>query len=444
MRPRYLILPIVLAVVAAASWLALTGRIDQVSRVFGLPALAPTPHEAYARSLRRAGLADTPLARQWFTAAERALAEPTDITLPRREAVWLPASQPRAIGLRSTLRRGQRLVIEAELEAAAPVRIFLDLFEETGDGLDHVASAAADDASLAIEVTRDGRYLLRAQPELLEDARVTLAWRTEPTLRVPVEGAGRPDIQSLFLAPRDGGQRDHHGVDIFARRGTPVVAAADGIVTSVGTNTLGGKVVWVVRPLRGERHYYAHLDEQLVAAGTRVVTGDVVGTVGNTGNARGGPPHLHFGIYGAPGPVDPLPYLEPAAAPPLGTAGMGQLGELARLRRSQRTPAGSTPARTLPSGTLVRIVGGSARMVRVELPDRAESYVTPDSLTPTTQRLRSVRVADPVAVTSRPENGVIIDVIAGPATLDVMGTFGRAIYVRRADGLSGWINPSPR
>jgi hypothetical protein len=264
-------------------------------------------------------------------------------------------------------------------------------------------------------------------------------------LRVPVEGAGRPDIQSFFLAPRDGGQRDHHGVDIFARRGTPVVAAAGGIVTSVGSNTLGGNVVWVVRPLRGERHYYAHLDEQLVAAGTRVATGDVVGTVGNTGNARGGPPHLHFGIYGTPGPIDPLPYLEPAAAPPAGTAATGQLGEHARLRRYQRIPAGgSLRARTLPPGTLVRIVGASARMVRVELPDGAESYVTPDSLAPATRPLRSVRVAAAVAVTSRPENGVVIDVVADPATLDVMGTFARALYVRGADGLRGWINPGPR
>jgi murein DD-endopeptidase MepM/ murein hydrolase activator NlpD len=310
-RPRHLILPIVLAVIAAAAWLAVTGRIDQVSRMLGLPALTQTPHEAYARSLRRAGLAETPLARQWFTAAERALTAPTDVTMPRREAVWLPAAQPRAIGLRSALRRGQRLVIEAEIDAAAPVRIFLDLFEETGDGLDHVAHAAADQRSLAIEVPRDGRYVLRAQPELLEDARVTLAWRTEPTLRVPVEGAGRPDIQSFFLAPRDGGQRDHHGVDIFARRGTPVVAAAGGIVTSVGSNTLGGNVVWVVRPLRGERHYYAHLDDwtEGLAVGDVVWPGDPLGVVGDTGNARGTPPHLHYGIYGPDGALDPLPLL---------------------------------------------------------------------------------------------------------------------------------------
>jgi murein DD-endopeptidase MepM/ murein hydrolase activator NlpD len=98
-------------------------------------------------------------------------------------------------------------------------------------------------------------------------------------------------------------------VDIFARRGTPVLAAGSGIVTRVGTNGLGGKVVWIARPTRGEAHYYAHLDRQLVTVGTRVQEGDVIGFVGNTGNARFTPPHLHFGIYTSGGAVDPLPYI---------------------------------------------------------------------------------------------------------------------------------------
>jgi murein DD-endopeptidase MepM/ murein hydrolase activator NlpD len=98
-------------------------------------------------------------------------------------------------------------------------------------------------------------------------------------------------------------------VDIFAPRGTPVLAAAGGVVTSVGTNGLGGNVVWIARPMRGERHYYAHLDRQAVSAGTFVNEGDVIGYVGNTGNARGTAPHLHFGIYASGGAVDPLPYI---------------------------------------------------------------------------------------------------------------------------------------
>jgi murein DD-endopeptidase MepM/ murein hydrolase activator NlpD len=96
---------------------------------------------------------------------------------------------------------------------------------------------------------------------------------------------------------------------LITPRAAAVLAAADGIVTSVGTNGLGGNVVWEVRPLHGESLYYAHLETQFVKAGSYVKRGEVLGTVGNTGNARGGPAHLHFGIYAPGGAVDPLPYL---------------------------------------------------------------------------------------------------------------------------------------
>ena len=434
-----------LAFVATAVWLAASGRFDNLSRLLRLPLLlTATPHQAYGESLRRAGLAESPLGRRWFTAAAQALAGPVDVTIPRREAIWLPAAEPRALALRSNLRRGQRLVVEAGLEAASPTRIFIDVFEQTDRGFDHVASAAADSLTIDLEVRRDGRYVVRTQPELLEDARVTLVWRTEPTLQVPVEGARRPDIQSYFLAPRDGGRRDHHGVDIFARRGTPVVAAAGGIVSSVGTNALGGNVVWVTRPLRGERHYYAHLEEQLVTAGTQVSAGQVLGRVGTTGNARGGPPHLHFGIYGAPGPIDPLPYLEPAAtAPPV--EGDGELGRWARLRSPQRIPPASAtgPARPLPAGTLVRVVGATARSVRVELPDGTVAYLSRSAIESATAPIQAIRTTLPIALTNRP-GGVTVDVVAASTRLDVLGQYADSLYVRGENGQSGWIaRPGP-
>jgi murein DD-endopeptidase MepM/ murein hydrolase activator NlpD len=144
-----------------------------------------------------------------------------------------------------------------------------------------------------------------------QDVRLALALRAEPSLRLPVERSKPASIQSFFGDSRDGGRRTHHGVDIFARRGTPVLAAAGGIVSSVGTNGLGGNVVWIARPGRREMHYYAHLDQQLVRPGTLVEAGDAIGTVGNTGNAKRTAPHLHFGIYAAGGPVDPLPYIAP-------------------------------------------------------------------------------------------------------------------------------------
>ncbi|WP_184408954.1 MULTISPECIES: M23 family metallopeptidase [unclassified Xanthomonas] len=128
-------------------------------------------------------------------------------------------------------------------------------------------------------------------------------------LAVPVEGVRARQIADTFGAPR-GSDRTHAGVDIFAPRGTPVVAATRGVVSAIRDRGLGGKQVWLLGPAM-ERHYYAHLDDW--AAGLKV--GDVVepgtqlGMVGTTGNARGTPPHLHYGIYARNGAYDPLPLL---------------------------------------------------------------------------------------------------------------------------------------
>ena len=128
-------------------------------------------------------------------------------------------------------------------------------------------------------------------------------------LAMPVEGVRPKGLRDTWHAARGNGRR-HEGIDIFARRGTPVRAATEGIVLRAGTNRLGGQVVWMLGP-GGQRHYYAHLDRfSDVAAGMRVEEGRVLGFVGNTGNAATTPPHLHYGVYGAQGPVNPYPLLQ--------------------------------------------------------------------------------------------------------------------------------------
>lgn len=126
-------------------------------------------------------------------------------------------------------------------------------------------------------------------------------------VHVPVAGVARSRLRDSWGAARSDG-RSHEGIDIFAPRGTPVVAATRGIVSRVGANVLGGRVVWVMGPGR-QMHYYAHLDRiGDVRPGDIVQAGDVLGTVGTTGNARGTPPHLHYGIY-ANGAINPYPLL---------------------------------------------------------------------------------------------------------------------------------------
>jgi murein DD-endopeptidase MepM/ murein hydrolase activator NlpD len=115
-------------------------------------------------------------------------------------------------------------------------------------------------------------------------------------LRVPVRGVNVRQIANTFGAPRGGG-RVHEGLDIFARAGTPVVSATGGIVVRVGTNNLGGLVVYTLGA-GGRIYYYAHLSRYgAFEEGDIIKPGDVLGYVGNTGNARGTPPHLHFGVY---------------------------------------------------------------------------------------------------------------------------------------------------
>lgn len=146
---------------------------------------------------------------------------------------------------------------------------------------------------------------------LLQNLAYTLRLGAMPLpeeITMPVSGVRPAMLRDTWHAARSGGRR-HQGIDIFARRGTPVLSATEGIVLRVGTNRLGGRVVWVLGP-GGQRHYYAHLDRfSDVAAGARVEAGRVLGYVGNTGNAAGTPPHLHYGIYELDGAVNPYPIL---------------------------------------------------------------------------------------------------------------------------------------
>jgi len=148
-----------------------------------------------------------------------------------------------------------------------------------------------------------------------------LAFEEPPsTLRMPVLGVPRKALRDTWGAARDGG-RVHRGIDVFAPRGTPVISTTRGLVLRVGQNRLGGNVVWIFGP-GGQRHYYAHLDRfGTFQPGDLVMPGDIVGYVGNSGNARGTPPHLHYGVYtSGAGAINPFPLLQQAqsALPPLG------------------------------------------------------------------------------------------------------------------------------
>ena len=108
----------------------------------------------------------------------------------------------------------------------------------------------------------------------------------------PVEGAGKFDFSNSFGAPREG-RRKHGGNDVFAKRGTPVVASVAGTLRGVTGGNVG--IGYYLAGDDGVTYYGAHL-ARLVAGDGRVERGEVIGAVGSSGNAVGTPPHLHFEV----------------------------------------------------------------------------------------------------------------------------------------------------
>jgi murein DD-endopeptidase MepM/ murein hydrolase activator NlpD len=128
-------------------------------------------------------------------------------------------------------------------------------------------------------------------------------------LPIPVDGVTRDQLRNSWGMARDGG-RHHKGIDIFAARNTPIRSVTEGVVELKAMRGLGGRVVYVVGP-GGYRHYYAHLEEfGPQAEGDWVELGEVIGYVGNSGNAAVSSTHLHYGIYTSAGrAVNPFTYL---------------------------------------------------------------------------------------------------------------------------------------
>lgn len=310
MRARPAVVVFVLGALALATAVLIVLRPDLIRRIVR----AESAHERYARGLKKIGPGTSALAADWLAAATAARQSPAAVETPFVRALAIDAAKPLAAGFALTLRRGQKLAVHVTVTGAAPGQVFLDLFGATAASRP-IVSAPENGVDLVHEVTETGSYVLRVQPELLRAGRIRVMVETGPSLAFPVAGGTARSVRSVFGDERDAGRRRHEGVDIFAARGTPVLAASSGVVTRVGENTLGGRVVWVLDVSRGLTQYYAHLQDQAVRPGQFVAAGDTLGTVGTTGNARTTPPHLHFGIY-APGhgALDPAPFIRPSVA----------------------------------------------------------------------------------------------------------------------------------
>ncbi len=398
-----------------------------------------SPHEQYADALRTTGLDRTALGAGWLTAAVSSLNTAPSAELPFRESAYFPPADPRADAWRMSLRRGQRLEARVRREGSNQPSVFLDLFRRHPEGgeIERVAGADSGTSEIRYEVEEDGEYVVRVQPELLRGVRYELTLSAASVYAFPVEGRDTRAVRSRFGVPRDGGRRSHHGVDIFAPRGTPVLAVLDGRVTRVGETTIGGLVVWLSDGRRSQAVYYAHLDSQTVREGDRVRRGDTVGFVGNSGNARTTVPHLHFGIYRRQrGPFDPLPSIDlppvPALLPaPASPGELARLGGLGRIRRA----VDGLPARTL--GVLVG--ASSSKGLRLRFPDGSERYVLAAAVEePRPDQTLAVRARRTLTDQPRPDAASLASLPEG-ARVTALGRFESFDLVETPGGTTGWV-----
>jgi len=409
--------------------------------------VTPSPHERYADGLRTASLDQTALGRDWLRAGEAALASAVAVSLPFREAGYFP-TEAAAAAYQFDLQRGRRLTVDVSFDSLDGGQLFVDLFEHREGDVPRRVESLTDGTTLTYDVPRDGRYLLRLQPELLRSGRFTIVERTLASLPFPVSGLTAAAVQSEFGASRDAGRREHEGIDIFASRGTPVVAVVDGHA-GTGTNGLGGNVVWLREGLTGRRFYYAHLDKWAIDGSASVRAGDVLGYVGNTGNARTTSPHLHFGIYEG-GAVDPAPFLQMDDAVPPVVTGLDRLGEWARVSVA-RTPLRDGVARgaavraQLERSSIMQVMGVTAAGLRVVVPDGTTGYVTAGAIVPAQAALRQQRLSAGATLRERPlAHAPAMEVVDAPVDVGVLGSFGGFLLVRRTSPpTEAWVQLAP-
>ncbi|MEM8905136.1 MAG: M23 family metallopeptidase [Actinomycetota bacterium] len=240
----------------------------------------------------------------------------------QRRVTLLYAQGPGA-GLEEAVRSGdlldsvrRTLLAQAVIEEGRDdvVDAYLDASEEAPGGFDLERTEIAEAREYLSDLTT-AREILRDELDAANAELAAVRAAVVPDIVFPIEGREYDFIDS-FLFCRDGCRRRHQGVDIMAPHGTPLLAVEQGVLFRLGTGRLGGIKLWLLGE-SGAAYYYAHLSgySELATEGAFVRAGDVIGFVGNTGNAISTPPHLHLEVHPtATGrAVNPYPLMRQAA-----------------------------------------------------------------------------------------------------------------------------------
>lgn len=397
-----------------------------------------TPHEAYAQKLKDAGLHETALGRSWAHMAAWSLKNPVTIDLPFREQGYLDGSQASVASFLFSGNQGEHIIVKLETTPPSGFNIFLDIFFIEDAQPANIKSFMNDKLTDSFEVEKTGTYILRLQPELLQSGNYKIDIMTGPSLAYPIKAPGNNHIKSFWGASRDGGRRSHEGVDMFANFQTPVVAAADGRVTRVAVNNLGGKVVFMRPEGKNYSLYYAHLDSQLVSGGEWVRVGDTLGLMGNTGNAKSTAPHLHFGIYTPQGAVNPLPFINPSRQLPEPVqADENLLGSFATISRKINIESGQQKI-SIPSNTVFYIAAANKNQYRIIFPDSSNVYVQ-GTLLKNLKAINKIELKSDRNIYEKPHTAAPVKAVLKPgAAVEVLGSFKNYFLVKSGNN-QGWI-----
>jgi hypothetical protein len=187
--------------------------------------------------------------------------------------------------------------------------------------------------------------------------------------------------------------------------------------------------------------YYAHLDSQLAYEGQVVKVGDTLGLIGNTGNARTTPSHLHFGIYTSGGAINPLPFVEATVQMPYNTtAPLDAVNSYAHTTRTTNLYAGtsrSAEKTSLPAFSLLHIAAAAANWYKVITADSTEGFVSSDNVATTSYR--KVALPQGNKLYEQPDTAAAAKLtIARDTVGNVLGSYNRFYFVKYKE-VVGWV-----
>ncbi|WP_406825472.1 peptidoglycan DD-metalloendopeptidase family protein [Pedobacter sp. KACC 23697] len=407
---------------------------------------AATPHEQYQKKLVSVGLDKTAMGSAWLNAAVISMKKALNINIPYRENGYFAADKVPAKAYQFTVTKGQKLNIKLNKTPSDGALIYIDIWYSKDQTQKLMASADTLNNPIVFDIDETGTYLIRLQPELLQSIAYELEITTGPSLAFPIKSKNTNSIKSYWGDGRDNDARRHEGIDIFGNFRMPVLAVSEGTVTRVNENNLGGKVVWMRPKGKDYTLYYAHLDKQIAIEGQEVKTGDTLGLMGNTGNARTTPTHLHFGIYTANGAVNPLPFIDPVTKTPGAVTASG-----VKLNKTLRTTSAvkmvsspqskATVLATLNAGTIVQANAATGNYYQAELPDGSTGFIQSNSLVQVAEPLKKLKVnLLQQKVYDRPDSlSALKTTLKEGQTVNLLGIFGNYQLIGSADTETGWI-----